>query len=75
MQLEEALPDAELAYSLRRVYGVHGNYAHQNPKGTFRFIILVAKQLPLGRRQSLGVALEEFEIAAKRESPFAAPHQ
>ncbi len=38
MQMEEALPAAELAYSLRRVYGVHGNYAHQNPKGTFRFL-------------------------------------
>ncbi len=75
MQLEESLPAAELAYTLRRVYGVHGNYGHQNPKGAFRFIILVAKQLPLGRRQSLGVALEEVEIAAKRESPFAAPHQ
>ncbi len=75
MQLEESLPAAELAYTLRRVYGVHGNYGHQNPKGAFPFIIRIAKQLPLGRRQSLGVALEEFEIVAKRESPFAALQQ
>ncbi len=75
MQLEESLPAAKLAYSLRRVYGVHGNYGHPNPKEAFRFIIRVAKQLLLGRRQSLGVAFEEFEIVAKRESPFAAPQQ
>ncbi len=33
------------------------------------------KLLPLGRDQTVGLALEEFQNASKPASPFAAPQQ